>query len=82
MGKVVYKGHEINVNVNGFGGLEVTYDGKSVISNSLYSGTTCGFSVREDGEEVKYEVETKGRWQGYNKYIIIKRNGITIFNGK
>ena len=67
MGKVVYKGsRKINVNVNGFGGLEVTYDGKSVISNSLYPGATREFSVREDGEEVKYEVETKGRWQEYN----------------
>jgi len=53
-----------------------------VISNSLYPGATREFSVREDGEEVKYEVETKGRWQEYNKYIIIKRNGIIIFNGK
>jgi hypothetical protein len=80
MRTITYGNHAIQI-TGGFKD-EVRYDGQVVSSRATWSGGTHIFSVKEDGEDVQYEVEYRTRWLGFGSWATVRRNGRVIFSDK
>ena len=80
MRTIVYGGHTIQVKT--FGTEKIHYDGQLVSSKNSWSGATHIFSVKEDAENVQYEVEIRSRALGLDDCVIVRRNGIIIFSDR
>lgn len=84
MKTVMSNGHKIEVMESSPTGLErVLYDGKEVSSRRAMFGATHTFNVREDNEDVSYEVDIGvGSLLPPRPYTTIRRNGKIIFTDR
>ena len=83
MRTIIYGNHTIKVKATSLTGREdIHYDDQLVSSKHSMFGTTHLFSVKEDGENVQYEVEIGVRWHGMSNWAIVRRNGIIIYSDK
>lgn len=81
MRTIVYGSHTIQVET---GWKErVLYDGQVMGNKHTWRGSTHIFSVKEDGENVQYEVEYHARdLLATSTWVVIRRNGKIIFSDK
>jgi hypothetical protein len=83
MKTIVYNGHQIQLpGASLTGKEEVKYDGKVVSSKHTVFGGTHVFRVKEDGEDVDYEVEIGTRWHGFSQWYVVRRNGKVIYTDR
>ena len=83
MKTVVHGGHQIEIpGGHIIGKEEVRYDGRVVSSKYSMAGAMHTFQVREDGEEVRYDVELGTRWHGFTCWAVVRRNGVIIYSDK
>lgn len=76
--KISYGDHEIEIIV--FGTRRICYDGTLISSKKFFSGSSHIFSVRENGENVQYEINAGFKWHGLREKISIRRNGRIIYS--
>lgn len=83
MRTIVYNEHQIQLPGYSFTGKEeVKYDGRVVSSKHTMFGGTHVFKVKEDGEDVDYEVDIGTRWHGLSVWYIVRRNGRIIYTDR
>jgi len=83
MRTVVHDGHRIEIPGMSLSAKEeVRYDGEVVSSKRSLTGATHVFAVKENGEEVQYEVEIGTRWHGFSAWCTVRRNGRVIFSDR
>ena len=83
MKTIAYKGHNIQIQEMSLTGVEkVLYDGKQVSFKRTMTGGTHIFTVKEDGEDVVYEVEIGLRWHGFTSWSVVRRNGVVIYSDR
>jgi hypothetical protein len=83
MKTVMYGGHRIEIpGMSLTGKEEIKYDRKVVSSRHSMFGATHVFSVREDGDDVQYEVVIGTRWHGFTCWAIVRRNGRVIYSDR
>ena len=76
--KIIYNGHEIEITA--FGTMRIFYDGKLISSKKFFSRSPHIFSVREDGENVQYEINAGLKWHGLRERISIRRDGRLLYS--
>ena len=77
---IVYGNHTIQVET---GWKErVLFDGQVMGNKHTWRGGTHIFSVKEDEENVQYEVEYHARGLLASTWVVIRRNGKIIFSDK
>lgn len=80
---IVHNGHQIQLpGMSLTGKEEVKYDGKVVSSKHTIFGGTHVFRVKEDGEDVDYEIEIGTRWHGLSCWYVVRRNGKVIYTDR
>jgi len=78
MKTIVYNAHQIQI-TNGLKE-QVKYDGTVVWSGHTWAGGTHVFRVKEDGEDVDYEVEQGTRF--FFVWTVVRRNGRVIYTDR
>lgn len=71
--------HSIEATNSIWGTETVRYDGEVMTKGHSMSGNNWFFNVREDEEDVRYEVEFRGGF--FTARITIRRNGIIVYAG-
>lgn len=69
--------HTIEVSSPWWGTETVRYDGTVKTKGSSFMGRAYHFTVKEENEDVTYEVEFKSGFWG--NHVTIRRNGIAVF---
>jgi len=83
MKTIVYNGHQIQLpGMSLTGKEEIKYDGRVVSSKRTIVGGTHIFKVKENGEDVDYEVELGTRWHGFTSWCVVRRNGKVIYTDR
>ena len=83
MKTIVYNGHTIQLPGQSLTGKEeIKYDGRVVSSKHTMFGGTHVFSIKEDEEDVNYEVEIGTRWHGFSCWYVVRRNGKIIYTDR
>lgn len=83
MKTITYGNHTIEVSEMSMTAKEVIrYDGHVVSSKRSMTGSTHLFSVKEETEDVQYEVQVGMRWHGFSAYSIVRRNGKVIYTDR
>ena len=75
--KISYGDHEIEIIA--YGTKNIFYDGELISLKKFFSGSSHIFSVRENGENVQYEIRVGLKWHGLQEKISIRRNGRIIY---
>jgi len=80
---IVHNGHQIQLPGYSLTGKEeIKYDGRVVSSKHTVTGGTHIFRVKEDEEDVDYEVEIGTRWHGFSCWYVVRRNGKVIYTDR
>jgi hypothetical protein len=80
---VTHNEHTIEIKNNLLTGKEtILYDGKEVSSKRSIGGSTHIFIVKEDNEDIQYEVENSLRWHCMSAYTTMRRKGQIIYTNK
>lgn len=82
MKTIIYKGHKIEFSNTLTGKETVLYDGKVMSSKHSLFGATHVFVVKEEGEDIQYEVETNTRWHMCSYWCIVRRKGEVLYSDR
>ena len=83
MKTITYDGHKIEVSGMSLTAMEeVLYDGATVSKKRSVTGSTHIFNVKENEEEIQYEVEIGTKWHGFSAWTTVRRNGKIIFSDR
>ncbi len=80
MKTIINNGHKIEV--KSFGTEKIVYDGEIVSKRISMFGATHVFAVKEDNNDVQYEVEIGTRWHLLGFHCTVRCNGKIIFTDK
>jgi len=76
-------GNRIEIRNNNLTGKETVLFNNIIVSEKMsIGGKTHLFTVKENNEEVNYEVEMNTKWHGMGHYVNVRRRGELIFTNK
>jgi hypothetical protein len=80
---IAINGHKLEISSTSLTAKEVIkYDGNIVSDKRSVSGATHIFNVKENDEDVQYEVEIGFRWHMCSAWATVRRNGVVIFSDR